>query len=132
MKNVNDILKGANLYSIEYTGYFTLKLSLSNKSLLYNSTNELLIEFNSGFILHKGSDLIESKEKLFDLFGLNILNLQINNDNLSIYFEEDYKMETMSSGDNLIDRNWVIRSIDNKTFIINDSNDIFYSDNLNN
>lgn len=131
MKNINEILKEANLYSIEYTGFFSFKFSLSDKSKLYSSINELIIEFNNGYVFYKGDAIIENKEELLNLFGLNIINIQIENEILIIDLESNCKLESISSQDELIDRNWVIRSNDSKTYIINDSNEIFHSSDLN-
>lgn len=132
MTNLYDILKNANLYSIEYTGFFSFKFSLSNKSKLYNSVNELIIEFNNGLKIFKNNLIIENEKEVFDLFSLSIINCKIENDILEIYLENNYRLVSINSEDELIDRIWVIRSNDNKTYIINDSNKIFHSNGLDN
>lgn len=132
MKDINSILKDGNLFSIEYTGFFIFKFSLSSKSVLYNSVNELFVEFNNGLNIFKNNSIIENENNIFDLFGLSIINCKVENDILKIYLENNYKLESINSEDKLIDRIWVIRSYNDKTYIINDSDKIYYSDNLKN
>jgi hypothetical protein len=130
MTDIDSLLKDGNLYSIEYVGFFIFKFSLSNKSILYNSVNELIVEFNNGLNIFKNNLKIENENNVFDLFGLSITNCKIENDILKIYLENNYKLESINSEDNLIDRIWVIKTYNDKTYIINDSNEINYSDDL--
>lgn len=130
MIDIDSLLKDGNLYSIEYTGFFIFKFSLSSKSILYNSVNELIVEFNNGLNIFKNNLKIENENNVFDLFGLSITNCKIENNILKIYLENNYKLESINSEDNLIDRIWVIKTYNDKTYIINDSNEINYSDDL--
>lgn len=130
MTDIDSLLKDGNLYSIEYTGFFIFKFSLSNKSILFNSVNELIVEFNNGLNIFKNDLVIENENNVFDLFGLSITDCKIENNKLKIYLENNYKLESINSEDNLIDRIWVIKTYNDKTYIINDSNEINYSDDL--
>lgn len=132
MTDIDSLLKDGNLYSIEYTGFFIFKFSLSNKSILFNSVNELIVEFNNGLNIFKNDLVIENENNVFDLFGLSITDCKIENNKLKIYLENNYKLESINSEDNLIDRIWVIKTYNDKTYIINDSNEINYSDDLKN
>ena len=97
---------------------------------MYNAVNELIIEFNKDLKIFKNNSIIKNKENVFDLFGLSITNCTIKNSILRINLENKYTLESINSEDDLIDRIWVIKSNNDKIYIINDSNEINYSNNL--
>ncbi len=134
MKDINKILCKANIYSIEYSGFFTLKFSLSPESILYSLNNELIIEFVAGIILLKDNKALDDiKSNIFDIFGLCIEKINLDKQKiLKINLEQGFTIKSVTEDNDLIDRNWVIRSYDNNSYIINDSSDLFYSENLKN
>lgn len=131
MIEIDRILRKANIYSIEYTGFFSIKFSLSNESSFY-SLNELIIEFVSGIKLFEyGNEIIDIESYIYKVFGMNVTYISISNETkISIDLEKGFSIESDSEKDELIDRNWVIRSLDNNTYIINDCSELFYSDDL--
>ena len=134
MYNLNYLLKEANLYSIEYIGYFILKFSISSDSNFYNKFQDIAIEFNSGCeILNINTENVSIIPEIFNLYGFNISNIEIEAEfnKLIISFENGYQIKSIIENDELIDRNWVIRAIeDNDNYILNDSNEIFFSEEM--
>lgn len=133
MNNINRLLQDANLYSIEYCGYFIIKFSISNDSIFYNKFENIEIEFISGCsILNSNSTNKSANEEVFNLYGSNILSVEIEEDNqLEIWFDNNSKILSILEEDELYDRNWIIRPVNNKdSYILNDSNEIFYTENM--
>lgn len=133
MNNINRLLKDANLYSIEYCGYFILKFSISSNSIFYNKFENIEIEFISGCnILNSDSTNKSANEEVFNLYGSNILSVKFEEDNqLEIGFDNNSKILSILEEDELYDRNWIIRPVNNKdSYILNDSNEIFYTEDM--
>ena len=132
MIDINIFLKEANLYSIEYTGFYSFKVSISNGTSYYKLFTDLIIEFNSGCIIFKNNTKIENCYA-FDLYGKNIINSKIEKSDLVLELEDNYKIKSTIENNNILfDRKWCIKSQDDKTYILNDYKKIYFSDNLNN
>lgn len=129
MIKLNDVFRKSNIYSIEYVGFFNIKTSLSSESFYYFLDN-LVIEFTSGIKLFRGEHELEDiKTNIFGIFGLNVENVSIDKEKiLRIEIENDFLIESVVERDSLVDRNWIIRSLDGNTYIINDHSELFYSD----
>lgn len=129
MSKINSLLKDANLYSIEYVGYLILKFTISDKSEFYNKFQDIAIEFISGYEIEKGNvDNSTIPAEIFELFGLSICSSEINNNDLILTLENDFKIITKIDEDELTDRNWMIKTLDNNdNFILNDANELFAS-----
>lgn len=131
MSKINSLLKDANLYSIEYVGHFILKFTISDKSEFYNKFQDIAIEFISGYEIEKANfDNSTIPAEIFELFGLSICSSEINNNDLILTLENDFKIITKIDEDELTDRNWMIKTLDNDNFILNDANELFASSDM--
>jgi len=130
MNNLEKLLIGANLYSIEYTGIFSLKFFLHTESTIFNTFNDLIIEFVEGCILYNDhNNRIPTDMHILKLFGLDIIKVEIKKNNqLKFIFENHYSIETIFNSNELFDRSWVLRTLDSKSYILNDRGDIFLSE----
>ena len=133
MKRIDILLKDANLYSIEYCGFFILKFSISSDSIFYNKFENIEIEFISGCsVLYSNSSNKSADEVIFSLYGSNILSAKFKENNqLEIMFDNNSKIVSNLKEDELFDRNWIIKPVNDKSsYILNDSNEIFYTENM--
>ena len=91
IETICNLLKQANLYSIEFTGIFNLKFSISQQSYYYNSIPDIIIQLNSGFLINNEKKEIPSiTEDVFNLFDLSVINGILN-----IVFENNYSIESL-------------------------------------
>ncbi len=128
MKNLFELFKFSNLYSVEYSGTFTLKFSVNNKSLLYQYITEFNIDFNSGFTNIDN----DHYNILLDLIGYEINDIYLEKDNCLVIKVNNTYIKTKIETDELVDVSWEIYSKDKTYYILNDSNELFYSENLTN
>jgi hypothetical protein len=130
MLDLNRVLKNANLYSIEYAGFFSFKFSLSNELSFFKELDCVVIEFVSGCnILDSKETLLETKNVVFDLFGANISHVRLLEENqLDVEMDNGYKIISVNDENELIDRNWVLKNAEKyDSYILNDSGKLFYS-----
>lgn len=135
MFNFNKLLKNANLYSIEYCGYFIFKFAISNELVTNVKIQDIKIEFNIGCAFIDTFELDYSfYTKVLNLYGKNIVNvLLIVNNHLLIEFDNGYKIISTNNeiDNNLIDRYWVISDIEcYENYIFNDMYNIFIADSM--
>ncbi|HVG16870.1 MAG TPA: hypothetical protein VM935_18000 [Chitinophagaceae bacterium] len=133
MNNIDALLKNANLYSIEYCGYYILRFTISNGSAFYHKFENIEIEFISGCSIVDVNITRElGSEDIFRLYGANVLSTKFEeNYQLNIWFDNSCKVVSTLEEDVLCDRNWVITPVNNKeSYILSDFSEIFYSDNM--
>ena len=134
MSKINSLLKDANLYSIEYVGYLILKFTISDKSEFYTEFQDIAIEFISGYEIEKANiNNSTIANEIFELFGTSICYSEIKNNHLILTIENDFKIITKIDEDELTDRNWMIKVLDNNdSFILNDANELIASSDMKN
>ncbi len=131
MVHLNSILKGANVYSIEYTGYLIFKISISNNAKLYEDVESINIEFISGCTIVKENSPLPL-HTAFQLYGLDISEATLDlNKMLKIQFENGVVVSSLASEDDLYDRCWELKIIGKiNGSIVNDTVDIFVSESI--
>lgn len=131
MLNFNKILKNANLYSVEYTGYFSFKFSVSNE--LNSQVESIVVEFVSGCkIFDSAKKSLDLQENVFGLYSANIINARLLKENqLELEFDNGTHVVSINDTNELVDRNWVLKiNENNSSYILNDSGDLFYSEDM--
>ncbi|WP_445718031.1 hypothetical protein [Flavobacterium sp.] len=133
MFDFNKALKNANVYSIEYCGFFSLKFSIYNELKFYENFQDVKIEFISGsVIVDSNGNNYSTEEKVFDLYGLSVLDAKLTEYNqFEIEFENGYKILSVVEENDLVDRVWVFKITDeNDNYIFYDSTELFFSESM--
>jgi hypothetical protein len=134
MIDINKILYASNLYSIEYSGFLSIKLSLFDSSLLYDSCQDVTIEFNTGVImLNNNQEQIEAFPNILNLHGSYVNYSAIIENQIEISFDNGFILKSIYSQDelSLVDRCWTLKSTKFGTsFILNDTHELFFSENI--
>lgn len=133
MTEIIKILENSNVYALEYCGYVSIKLSVSNSSKYYAHINDIRVDFITGcLLLSKEGEKIDFQQGFFDLFGATTVSALISKEEqIGIEFDNGYKIYSVLNEDDseLVDRVWSIQSTTNELyFIINDGVKIHTSD----
>lgn len=123
---MNNLLKelfiGSNLYSIEISGILSFKFSININSEYSEKYDDIIIDFISGVIFKDlENDKILEKENIFNFIGMNVSNcLLLSNNVIELILDNRYSIQSKIDDFELLDRQWVVRNIENSFFIIND------------
>ncbi|MFZ1456144.1 MAG: hypothetical protein WAT22_17500 [Saprospiraceae bacterium] len=132
MIDINKILYNANLYSIEFSGFISLKFTLTDESTLNNICDDVTLEFINGAILiDNNGKKVESIQNIFYLFGSSIKYSALLNNGIEIEFDNGFKIKSENPNveDELLDRNWVLsETVSGNYIIFNDTNNIVVSE----
>lgn len=70
MINLNKILNESNVYSVEYSGSWFIKLYISILVLFMMIFQDITIEFNGGItLIHTNEQQVQLPHNLFNLYG---------------------------------------------------------------
>ena len=129
------MLYKANLYSIEFSGFISLKFSLAEDSTLNSICDDVTLEFNNGTILtDNDGKKVESIQNIFYLFGSSIKYSTLLKNDIEIGFDNGFKIKSDNHNveNELLDRNWVLKETVSGNYIIfNDTNNTIVSDVIN-
>lgn len=127
---MNNLLKelfiGSNLDSIEISGILSFKFSIDINSEYSEKYDNIIIDFISGVIFKDlENDKILEKESMFSFIGTNVSNcLLLSNNVIELILDNRYSIQSKIDDFELLDRQWVVRNIENNFSIINDGSQI--------
>lgn len=126
--DLNKILKGCEISSVEFWGFYKLHFSTTNLDAMKAFGNGIEIEFISGTKLFEGKVVLE-EHQLLELFGNEISNIEINRQHdLEIIFNDGKLIKSLPQDHPLLDRVWNINIIgDRENYIFFDGFDIYSS-----
>jgi len=130
MININILLNNAEVYSIEYSGFFTLKFTVSNESLFSNEFTELKLDFVSGLELYSIEKNENELYKILDFYGTNVTHATLTTEKkIQLEFSNGNKILSLQDDSDMTDRDWILYSDDlNENYIINDGSEIYISE----
>lgn len=133
MFDFNKILKDAQVYSIEYCGFYVLKFSISNELNFSRYFQDITVEFTSGIdMLSNNKVKADLDEEVLKLYGMDVLDAQCTVDKrLKIKFSNGYIIQSLQDENELVDRDWVIEVTNDKdNYILCDRGHLYFSNNI--
>ncbi|HRE59371.1 MAG TPA: hypothetical protein PLW09_16295 [Candidatus Kapabacteria bacterium] len=134
MINLNKILNESNVSSVEYSGLWSIKLSVSNTSAIYDNFPDITIEFNGGLtLIHTNEQQVQLPHNLFNLYGSCVKESSIIDEQIEIIFDNDIIVRSFCTPDELrlVDRCWGITSTTNRQYLMfSDCYELFISEEI--
>lgn len=130
MANLIKLLENAQIYSIEYCGYFALKFTLATKVLTFEG--DLRLEFVSGVSCFCSKDEDSLNKVMLSLYGTNILKAELIAENsIQLELSNGVKIVSVKEENVLVDRDWILETTgDTNNFILSDKGDLYYSESM--
>lgn len=135
MTSLNKILKKSGVYSVEYSGLWSIKLSVPDISAIYDNFPDITIEFNEGLTLIDTNGEQIELYNLFNLYGSDVKESSIIDNQIEIIFDNGFIAKSFCSPDEigLVDRCWSLKVTgtgQENYLILNDCYELFVTEEI--